>query len=328
MNAATSLAARVEQYLAERRRLGFELESMGYALHSLVEHVRTSRHRGALTMELMAAWARQARQGPGDNATWARRLRMLRPFTRWLQHFEPATAVPEEQIFGAIPARMAPHIYRDEEIAALVDAAGRIGPPLSPRGAVMQTLFGLLACTGMRLSEALALTDADIDLKAELLTIRRSKFGKSRLVPLHPSAAAALKRYRAERDRYVASTPETPLFIGCRGKRLGQPFGDHQVDRIFDQLRRQLGWVNRGSHGVPRLHDLRHTFAVKRLLQWHAQGADVHQRMLALSTYLGHAKVSNTYWYLSGVPELMHIVGRRFEQFVDPWEGGGEDDDE
>jgi integrase len=324
MNAATLLAARVEQYLAERRRLGFELESVGYALHSLVEHVRTTRHRGALTMELMAAWARQARQGPGDNATWARRLRRLRPFTRWLQHFEPATAVPDEQVFGPIPGRMAPHIYRDEEIAALVDAAGRIGPPLSPRGAVMQTLFGLLACTGMRLSEALALTDADVDLKAGLLTIRHSKFGKSRLVPLHLSAVVALQRYRAERDRYVASTPETPLFIGCRGKHLGQPFGDHQVDRIFSQLRQRLGWINRGSHGVPRLHDLRHTFAVRRLLQWHAKGVDVHQRMLALSTYLGHAKVSNTYWYLSGVPELMHIVGKRFEQFVDPWE----DDDE
>jgi integrase len=328
MNTATSLAARVEQYLAERRRLGFELDSMRYALHSLVEHVRKTRHRGALTMELMAAWARQVRQGAGNNATWARRLRLLRPFTRWLQHFEPATAVPEEQIFGAIPGRMAPHIYRDEEIAALMDAAARIGPPLSPRGVVMQTLFGLLACTGMRLSEALALTDADVDLKAGLLTIRQSKFGKSRLVPLHPSAVAALRRYRAERDRHVASTPETPLFIACRGKLLGQPFGDHQVDGIFSQLRRQLGWVNRGSHGVPRLHDLRHTFAVRRLLQWHAQGADVHQRMLALSTYLGHAKVSNTYWYLSGVPELMGIVGKRFEQFVDLCQGNGEDDDE
>jgi integrase len=297
---------------------------MGYALHSLVEHVRKVKHRGALTMDLMGAWARQARQGPGDNATCARRLKMLRPFTRWLQHFEPATAVPEEPIFGAIPGRMAPHIYRDEEIVALMDAAGRIGPPLGPRGAVMRTLFGLLACTGMRLSEALALTDADVDLKAGLLRIRQSKFSKSRLVPLHPSAVVALKGYRAERERYVASTPETPLFIGCRGKRLGQPFGDHQVDRIFGQLRQQLGWVNRGSHGVPRLHDLRHTFAVRRLLQWHAQGVDVHQRMLALSTYLGHAKVSNTYWYLSGVPELMHIVGQRFEQFVDPWENDDE----
>ncbi|NJO33814.1 MAG: tyrosine-type recombinase/integrase [Rhodospirillales bacterium] len=327
MNAATSLAARVEQYLAERRRLGFELESMRYALRSLIEHVSKTKHRGALTMELMAAWARQARQGPGDNATWARRLKMLRPFTRWLQHFEPATAVPEEQIFGAIPGRTAPHIYRDEEIAALLDTAGRIGPPMSPRGAVIRTLFGLLACTGMRLSEALALTDADVELKAGLLTIRRSKFGKSRLVPLHASAVVALQRYRAERDRYVASTPETPLFIACRGKRLGQP--SRSPGRSHLRPTAPAAWLGEPWLArAPRVHDLRHTFAVRRLLQWHAQGVDMHQRMLALSTYLGHAKVSNTYWYLSGVPELMSIVGKRFEQFVDPWQGNGEDDDE
>jgi integrase len=328
MSRVVTLAARVEQYLAERRRLGFDLRTMRYGLQSLVEHVRRTRHRGALTIELMAAWARQARQGAGTNATWARKLRLLRPFTRWLQQFEPATEVPDESIFGPIPGRVAPHIYRDEELVALLEAAGRIGPPSSPRGTVMPTLFGLLACTGMRISEALALVDADVDLKAGVLTIRQSKFGKSRLVPLHLTATAALQRYRRVRDRHVRSTPETPLFIGSRGQRLGQPLGDHQVHLIFDQLRRQLGWVGRGAHGMPRIHDLRHSFAVRRLLLWHQQGVDLDHRMLALSTYLGHAKVSNTYWYVTAVPELMAIVGRRFEQFADPWECIGEAGDE
>jgi integrase len=327
VSAAVTLAARVEQYLAERRRLGFSLRTMSYSLRSLVEHVRKTRHRGALTVELMAAWARQARRGAGTPTTWARCLRRLRPFTRWLQQFEPATEVPEESIFGPIPGRLAPHIYRDEELIELLQAAGRLGPRSSPRAAVMQTLFGLLACCGMRISEALALTDADVDLNAGLLTIRHGKFGKSRLVPLHPSATAALRRYRRERDRYVRATPHTPLFIATRGRRFGQPFGEHQVHRIFDQLRRALGWTGRGAHGAPRIHDLRHSFAVKRLLLWHQQGVDLDQRMLALSTYLGHVKVSSTYWYFTAVPELMAIAGKRFEHFADPWQERGEDDD-
>ena len=328
MRRAVSLAARVEQYLAERRRLGFDLHKMRYGLDGVVEHVRKTRHRGPLTVEVMSAWARQARQGEGTPATWARRLRLLCPFTRWLQQFEPATEVPDESIFGPIPGRVTPHIYRDDELVALLESAGRIGPARSPRGLVMQTLFGLLACTGMRISEALALVDADVELKSGVLTIRQSKFGKSRLVPLHMTATAALQRYRRERDRSVRASPQTPLFIGSRGQRLGQPLGDHQVRLIFDQLRRQLGWVGRGAHGMPRVHDMRHSMAARRLLLWHQQGVDLDQRMLALSTYLGHAKVSSTYWYVTAVPELMAIVGQRFEHFVDPWESLSEDGNE
>lgn len=328
MSAAITLAARVDQYLAERRRLGFQLGTMGYALRSLVEHVRRCGHQGPLTLELMAQWAPQAKQGPGDRATWARRLELLRPFTRWLRQFEPATEVPQEPIFGRMPGRVAPHIYNDGEIAALLDAAGRLGPPSSPRGAVLRTLFALMACTGIRVSEALALTDADVDCKAGVLTIRDSKCHHSRLVPLHPSTVLALQHYRTERDRHITSTPDTPLFIACRGRRRGQPFCSRHLKRIFDQLRRQLGWTCRGGREMPRLHDLRHTFAVKRLLQWHEQGVDMHQRMLALSTYFGHVKVSDTYWYLSAVPELMGSIGARFEQYADAGQGTRERDDE
>jgi integrase len=327
MSAATTLAARVDQYLAERRRLGFGLWTMSYALHSLVEHVRCCQHHGPLTLELMAQWAPQAKQGPGDRSTWARRLELLRPFTRWLRQFEPDTEVPEEPIFGRVPGRVAPHIYNDDEIAALLDTAGRIGPPSSPRGAVVRTVFALMACTGMRVSEALALTDVDVDWKQGVLTVRNSKCRHSRLVPLHPSAVSALRHYRAERDRYVTSTPDTPLFIACRGRRLGQPFCGRQLKRIFDELRRRLGWTSRGGRDMPRLHDLRHTFAVRRLLQWHEQGVDMHQRMLALSTYFGHVKVSDTYWYLSAVPELMACIGTRFERYVDAGQGRWESDD-
>jgi integrase len=324
MNARVSLQARVEQYLAERRGLGFELNTMGYALARFARYVAQVGHRGPLTADLMAAWARQAKDGHGNRATAARQLRLLRPFTRWLGQFEPATEVPDEAIFGSIPGRVAPHIYREQEIVELLAAAKQLGPPGSLRAAVMETLFGLMACSGLRISEALGLQEADVDLKAGVLTIRQSKFGKSRLVPLHPSAVEALVHYRRQRARQVRTTPEAPFFITTRGRLLGQPVGERQAHRIFDQLRKQLGWVDRGSHGAPRVHDLRHSFAVRRLVLWREQGVDINQHMLALSTYLGHAKVSNTYWYLTGVPELMRLAGKRFEHFAAAWEAGDE----
>jgi len=324
MSARVSLQARVEQYLAERRRVGFELRTMAYGLESFARYVVDADHQGSLTVDLMAAWARQAKGGHGDRATSARRLKMLRPFTAWLRQFEPATEVPDEAVFGRVPGRTTPHVYRDQEIVELLAAAKRLGPPGALRPVVMETLFGLIACTGLRISEALGLQDADVDLKAEALTVRQSKFGKSRRVPLHPSAVDALARYRMHRTRHVRVTPDAPFFIATRGRLLGEPLGDRQVHRIFEELRKQLGWVDRGSHGAPRVHDLRHSFAVRRLVLWHEQGEDISQRMLALSTYLGHAKVSNTYWYLTGVPELMGLVGQRFERFANPWEDGDE----
>lgn len=267
MSTRLSLPDRIEEYLAERRRLGFELHYMGQALGRFARYVEEAGHRGPLTVEVMASWARQAKGGQGDRGTAARALRLLRPFTRWLQQFEPATEVPDEAIFGPVPGRQTPHIFRDEEIEALLEAAGQIGPPL--RSAVMRTLFGLIACTGLRISEALTLVDADVDLNVGVLTVRCSKFGKSRLVPLHPSAVAALCAYRRERTKYVPADPEGPFFIATRGRRLGQALSDRQAHRIFDQLRRQLGWVSRGSHGAARIHDLRHSFAVRRLVRWH-----------------------------------------------------------
>ena len=324
MSARVTLQARVEQYLAERRHAGFELRTMAYGLARFAQYVKGAGHQGPLTVDLMAAWARQAKGGHGDRTTSARRLKMLRPFTAWLRQFEPATEVPDEAVFGRVPGRMAPHIYREQEILELLIAAKQLGPPNSLRPAVMETLFGLMACTGLRISEALGLQEADVDLKAAVLTIRQSKFGKSRLVPLHPSAVEALARYRTQRTRHVRVTPDAPFFVATRGRLLGEPLGDRQVHRIFEQLRKQLGWVDRGSHGTPRVHDLRHSFAVRRLVLWHGQGVDISQRMLALSTYLGHAKVSNTYWYLTGVPELMGLVGQRFERFANPWEDGDE----
>jgi integrase len=317
MSALPSLQSRVEKFLDERRRLGFSGRSEGYSLRSFARHVRTVGHRGPLTTEVMADWARQDSHASNDPHTWAARLKKLRMFMRWMQQFEPRTEVPDDAVFGRLPERQTPHIYSEQEVADLLAAAGRLGPARGLRGAVFETLFGLLASTGLRIGEALSLRNLDVDLKAGMLSIHQTKFGKSRQVPMHPSTVDALRRYRRMRDLTGEPVAEdAAFFIGTRGRLRGLPLGDRQVHRVFGELRQQLSWRNRGTHHAPRIHDLRHTFVVRRIVQWQATGVDIDQAMLSLSTYVGHAMVTNTYWYLSAVPELMALAAGRFESFM------------
>jgi len=324
MSARISLQQRIDDYLAERQRLGFELHSRDTLLAGFARYVAGQHHRGPLTADLMVDWARQDKWHRETPSTWAARLARVRHFARYLKQFEPETEVPEERVFGPEPGRVAPHIFQEGEIVDLLVAARRLGPEGSIRPAVYETLFGLMASTGLRISEALHLRDADVDLQRGLLTIRQTKFAKSRQVPIHPSTVAALARYREQRARHVTGEVDLTFLIGSRGRRSGQPLGDRQAHRVFNALRDRLGWVNRGGHAAPRLHDLRHTFAVRRLLLWQAEGADLDPMMLALSTYLGHAKISYTYWYLTAVPELMALAGDKFERFVGLGGGGDE----
>lgn len=317
MSRRQSLQDRVDDYLAERRRQGFHLRSREAFLTGFARFVAAKHHRGPLTADLMIEWVRAAKDGHGDAGTWARSWGRLRHFIRYLQQFEPDTEIPEASLFGPEPGRVAPHIYRDDEIVDLLAAARTLGPAGSLRPFTYETLFGLMASTGLRVSEALHLRDADVDLKRGMLTIRQTKFAKSRRLPAHPSTVKALARYRKQRDRHLPTTTGMPFLIGSRGRRLGLPLGERQAHRVFTGLRDGLGWVNRGGHDAPRLHDLRHTFAVRRLVRWYADGAEVDQKMLALSTYMGHAEIFYTYWYLTAVPELMAITAGRFEQFAD-----------
>jgi site-specific recombinase XerD len=310
MNAVVTMQTRVEDYLAERRRLGYHLRSTALALRSFARYVDGLDLSTPLNIDVMAVWARQAKTNSDNPTTWARRLKRLRPFTRWLQQFNPGTEVPDSTVFGPIGWRPAPHIFAEQEIGDLLAAARRLKPDL--RGATYEALFGALAATGMRVSEAVHLRQTDVDLHTGLLTVRQTKFDKSRYVPLHPSTTEALRRYQGLRSLYISAKEDTPFFVGTRGRRLGCELSLRQVDRIFQRLREQLGWVNRGSHAAIRVHDLRHSFIVSRLVRWHAQGVDIDQAMLALSTYVGHARVTNTYWYLSGVPELMGLAAERF----------------
>lgn len=312
MSAPTTMQAMVCNYLAERRRLGFELIPCGRLLMSFARHIDAQEYCGPLTVEIMAQWAKQDKWQRGNPATWARRLKGLRPFTRYLRQFEPRTEVPDESIFGPIQERLVPHIYNQQEIVDLLAAARALRPTGGLRPATYETLFGLIAAAGLRVSEAVHLLEADVDLKRGLLTVRKTKFAKSRQLPLHPSTVEALRRYRIKRSHHVAVTAEMPFFVSSKGKGLGL----RQVARIFAALRQQLRWVNRGGHDQPRIQDMRHTFAVQRVTLWQAHGVEIDQAMLALSTYMGHAKISNTYWYLTAVPELMAAAAGKFEQFA------------
>jgi integrase len=184
---------------------------------------------------------------------------------------------------------------------------------------VYRTLFGLLACTGLRISEALKLNAADVDLEHGVLRIEKTKFKKSRLVPLHPTATRALRHYAQTRYGRQVVCDDGPFFVGSTGKRLHYDV----VCRVFEQLRDMLGWKKgNGELPRPRIHDLRHTFACRRLLSWYRQGKNVHNLIAALSTYMGHGKVTDTYWYLTGTPELLAIAGGRFERFARMGKGG------
>ena len=289
-------------YLALRRGLGFDLEWPGRLLLEFAQYVDGIDHRGPLTTDLAVTWALATGSGTGSGPR--RRLSVVRQFARHCAALHPGTEIPPHGLVGRRPRRRHPHIYSDAEIADLLMQARLLLPRSGLRPRAYVALFSLLVSAGLRLSEARRLVPDDVDLAHGVLTLRETKFRKSRLVPLHATAADALLRYAAERD--------------ARGTLPGAFFRtDHAavlkhttVEKTFSRIRQRLGWTAQGRAHRPRIHDLRHTFAVRRLLGWYQEGVDIDRKMLALSTYMGHAKVTDTYWYLSAVPELMAVTSR------------------
>jgi integrase/recombinase XerC len=311
MSAGITVEAAVGRYLRERRQLGFALTSPGTELLRFARFADARGHQGALTQQLQLEWAREhvLRTGP---VTAARRLEIVRPFAAHYRQFEVGTEVPAPGLLGRGHRRLAPHIYTAEEILALLEHAERLTPQGGLRPLMYRTLFGLLAAAGLRVSEALKLRVADVDLHGATLTVRQTKFHKSRCVPLHASVVQALAEYRQVRDRHADAGASAPFFVA----RTGGALPVSTVENVFGRMRPRLGWQARGDHPNPRIHDLRHTFAVRRLQLWHEAGVSIDHALFWLCTYLGHAKISDTYWYLTGVPELMDIVGAKFERFA------------
>lgn len=297
-----SLTKAIEFYLEQRQRLGFVMRDAGWILRGLARYAVEKGHRGPLTNQLALAWAQAPRQA--SPFWWAYRLDAVRRFASFWRAFDPRTQVPPSGVFGPSRRRRAPHIYTAQEIQLLMTAASALGAPQSD---TFQTLLGLLACTGMRIGEALRLCDQDIDWDRALLTIHRSKFGRSRCLPLRDSTLDALKRYCQRRPRLHPKMERIFFFRGKTGRALCYV----QAASTFACFRRQLGWT---GQPVPRWHDLRHTFAVNCLLDWYRRGAEVGPKVLSLATYLGHSDIADTYWYISAVPELLALAQARWPE--------------
>jgi integrase len=316
MKRQSTTVRKVKEYLRLRRSLGFKMRSQGEMLLQFAKHLDRSGHRGPFTTEMALRWA----NGPTlSRSTRAKRLSAVRCFARYLAVRDGQTEVPGRYLVPKVCFRRRPHLYSQRELEQLLEATGRLWPSYSLKRLVYRTLFGLLACTGLRVSEALKLNAADVDLEHGVLRIEKTKFKKSRLVPLHPTATRALRRYVLARYGQQVMRDNSPFFVNGRGTRLTYC----AVRWAFEHLRDMLGWKNgNGEMPRPRIHDLRHTFACRRLLSWYRQGKDVHNLIAALSTYMGHGKVTDTYWYLTGTPELLAIAGGRFERFARTGKGG------
>jgi integrase/recombinase XerD len=300
----SSLRRRLDEYLVTRRALGFKLREAGYLLPDFIRHIE--RHRAkTVTVALALAWARQPPDA--DPSWWAKRLTLVRGFAKYLCAYDPRTEIPSHSLLPRSVKRSVPYLYTHSEIGRLMDAARRL--PHSLCAATYSVLVGLLVVAGLRIGEAIRLDRDDIDLRGGLLVIRNSKFGKSREVPLHATAVAALRRYAEMRDCAVPRPRSQAFFISSAGTRLFYS----NAHLVFQKLVRAAGIRRRSANCRPRPHDLRHTFAVRTLIDWYRAGVDVQARLPMLSTYLGHFNPHSTYWYLQAAPELLALAGQRLE---------------
>lgn len=313
----SNLRQAVELYLATRRRFGFALVKDGVELHGFLRYAEEIAHTGPLTAQLAIEWAQLPKQA--QRLYWAIRLNIIRRFAQFWVAYDPRTEIPPGDLFGPIGRRRAVHVYSRHEIATLLNAASELDARRPFRCGTFCTLLGLLDCTGLRIGEALGLTDRDIDWSAGVLIIRHAKYGRARLIPVQSGTVEALRHYRSLRDRTLGLVTSASFFVSPQGT----PLSYMAVHAVFRRLRRRLGWTQEPR---PRLHDLRHTFAVRTLLGWYQDGEDVQSKLWALSTYLGHRHLADTYWYLSAVPELMQLCQRRFAT-AQSWASGGTEHD-
>ena len=299
----SALEQALTDYLRLRRSLGHELAEAGWLLPGFVAYL-DAHGSPTVTIESALAWVQQTPTGQGTSVG-ARRMTAVRGFARYLAGIDAATEVPP---MGLMPHRQRwrrPFIYSPADIDTVIERArSSIISPL--RAATYATLIGLLAASGMRIGEAITLDRGDVDWAEGVLLIRESKFGKSRLVPLHASSMAALRNYAGLRDQLKPRPDEPSFFVSLARKRLLYAV----VSQTFRQLVDDSG-VGAGAARPPRLHDLRHTFAVATLLGWYRAGVDVQAKIPSLSTYLGHREPSSTYWYLSAAPELLALAAAR-----------------
>jgi integrase/recombinase XerD len=302
-----TLRHELERYLTVRRNLGYDLGTTERVLRRFVDFAETEQAQH-ITTALLLRW--QDAFGQAGRQTWAARFGMVRLFAQWLNGLDPAHEVPSRGLIPSRYRRMRPYIYSAAEIATIVDAAAELPSVYGMRGLTCSTLFGLIAATGLRISEALGLDTTDADLHDGVLRIRRGKLGKERLIPLTESVTTRLRNYAGERDRLLGRTPE-PFFVTCDGERLGDCGARYNFALVCQRLGlRDEQQHHRHGRG-PRIHDLRHSFAARTMIDWYRTGKDPAREMIKLTTYLGHTSPENTYWYIEAVPELLELASQR-----------------
>jgi integrase len=300
-----SLHVALADYLALRRALGYRLARPEKLLNQFLDHLEHTGQPERITLGAALDWAQLPTNG--NSNWWAYRLSAVRGFATYLHSLDPTHEVPPPELLPQRPRRATPYLYSDAEVEALLTAAATLRSPI--RRATMATLVGLLTVTGLRVGEAIALDKADVDLPGGTLLVRYGKFGKSRELDLHPSTIAALTGYLPVRDRAATGTGSTAFFVSAAGTRLLYC----NVHATFHRLVKLAGLTPRSASCRPRIHDLRHSFAVDAMLDAYAAGEDGQTRLTLLSTWLGHVHPGSTYWYLSAAPELMALAGQRLE---------------
>jgi integrase/recombinase XerD len=298
----SALSDHVEDYLRLRRALGYKLERAGHLLPKLVAYLDAA-GSPTLTSELAICWARLPAQARPNH--WAARLAVARGFARYVQTIEPATEVPPMGVFPARRHRPAPYLWSQRDIGRLLDGARTLPSPV--RAATYEALFGLLAVSGMRVGEATGLDRDDVDLQTGVITIRDAKFDRTRLVPLHETTSAALRGYATERDRLCPAPRSVAFFLSSAGTRLNRS----DIAKTLRRITTTMGLRN--DRLRPTAHQLRHSFAVRTLIDWQQSGMSVDEHIATLSTYLGHIAPADTYWYLSASPELMTMAAERLD---------------
>lgn len=293
-------------YINVRRSVGFQLRKPASLLRNFVEFLQAA-GSSYITSNLALRWATQPTQA--EPAQWAARLGMVRRFAIWYSAIEPRTEIPPASLLPYHHRRKPPHIYTDEEIARILRRTRQLPSSRGLRARTFTTLFGLLAAAGMRVNEVVSLDRRDVDLDLGILHIRRTKFRKSRYVPVHATTVTALKEYAEIRDRLFPAPSTLAFFISERGRQISVHAAHYNFAKVSQQvgLRMPAKYHGRG----PRLHDLRHRFATRTLIQWYRAGLDVERELPKLSTYLGHVHVNDTYWYLEAVPELLQLATER-----------------
>lgn len=308
----------IEQYLALRWSLGFELRVQEGLLRRFASFAEAE-DAPHVTTDLVLRWADTFSHTLPSTA--ARAVSAVRRFAIWQAGLDPRTQVPPSGLVASRYERRRPYLHSDDQIVQLLLETERLQSMKGLCGATFSTLFGLIAVTGLRVSEAVKLDRADVDLSEGVLTIHRTKFGKSRLVPVHPTTRTALRKYAAYRDLILGSVGTPAFFVSEQGRRITDNVARRRFARVSQRLghrafsqglsgRLRVRMRQRNGHG-PRLHDLRHRFAVYTLLNWYRAGVDVEREIPKLATYLGHSLVNHTYWYIEAVPELLHLAAGR-----------------